>query len=253
VDDRLDMRLKAGAVETAHRFAPWRGDIEWWVVGIQGIVALLLGLWLFLNQGAGESVLAVLGVVLLVISVLWAWTAMRSDLPQVVLGWRGLRGGVGILAGTLVVLDFVVDFLAPAAALVVFAVGLLIAGSIGIAEWLAGRKAMGWRWPSIIGSAVAAGYGIIVLASRLQAGSLFLQVFAAVMVVGGIALIVRAGLLWRQDQLNRGAPASAGSGSTAPTPVRQEPAGSGAPPVTVRSAGSSKGGDQGSPPASSGG
>src|SRR5262245_15063362 len=108
MDDPLDVRIRAGAVDTAHRVAPWRPDIAWWVVGLQGVVALLLGLWLLFNQGAGAPVLAVLGMAFLVIASFWAWSAMRSDLPQLVLGWRGLRGGVGVITGGLLVLDFLV-------------------------------------------------------------------------------------------------------------------------------------------------
>ena len=105
MDDRLDMRLRSGAVETAQRVAPWRPDIPSWAVAIQGAVALLLGLWLLFNQGATGPVLLVLGLLVLAIASVWAWSAMRSDLPQVVLGWRGLRGGVGLLAGALIELD----------------------------------------------------------------------------------------------------------------------------------------------------
>ena len=72
MDDRLDMRVRAGAIDTAHRVAPWRPDIAWWIVGLQGILALLLGAWLVLNQGAGEPLLVVLGLAFLVVAALWA-------------------------------------------------------------------------------------------------------------------------------------------------------------------------------------
>jgi uncharacterized membrane protein HdeD (DUF308 family) len=239
VDDRLDMRIKASAVETAHRVAPWRPDIAWWVVGIQGVVALVLGLWLLLNQGAGEPVLAVLGLALLVIASVWAWSAMRSDLPQVVLGWRGLRGGAGIAVGAIVVADFVVDFLALPATLIVLALGLLISGLFGAAEWLVGRTAMAWRWPSLAGSAVSAVFGAILLISRLQAAPIFLQVVAGAAIVAGVLLLVRAGLLVRELRLIRAMPPSS-EASSAPTPVTQASAGRAAPTVTVRSAGAPK-------------
>ena len=119
MDDRLDMRIKTSATDVAQRIAPWRPDIPWWAVGIQGIVALVLGLWLLINQGAGDPVVAALGVALLLVAGAWAWSAMRSDLPQVVLGWRGLRAGVGITVGALLVLDFLLDYLAGSAPLVV--------------------------------------------------------------------------------------------------------------------------------------
>ena len=239
VDDRLDMRIKTSATDVAQRIAPWRPDIPWWAVGIQGIVALVLGLWLLINQGAGDPVVAALGVALLLVAGAWAWSAMRSDLPQVVLGWRGLRAGVGITVGALLVLDFLLDYLAGSAPLVVLAVGLLIVGGIGAAEWFAGRDRMGWRWPSLVGSAAALGFGFVVLASRLQAAPIFLQVLAIALIVLGVLLLARAGLLFRQNQVMRQGPGTTG-GSSTPTPVPQASAGAAAPTATVRSAASTK-------------
>lgn len=243
MDDRLDMRIRAGATETAQRIAPWRPDIAWWAVGIQGIVALVLGLLLLFNQGAGEPVLAVLGLLVLLIACGWAWSAMRSDLPQLVLGWRGLRGGAGLAVGGMVVLDFLVDFLPLTSALVVFALGLLLLGGLGAAEWFVGRTSMGWRWPSLVGPVVAAVFGFVVLASRLQAAPVFLQVVAGAAVVAGVLLLIRAGLLFRQERLALDAPPSGGA-SSAPVPVPQASAGATAPSVTVRSAASPNGSDQ---------
>lgn len=241
VDDRPDMRIRAKAVDAAHRVAPWRGDIAWWVVGIQGLIVLVLGLWLLVNQGAGEPVLAVVGLLVLGVASMWAWSAMRSDLPQVVLGWRGLRAGVALLAGLLVVIDFVVDFLTTPAALVVLSLGLLVAGLIGIAEWFVGRDEMRWRWPTLTGPVVAAAFGLVLLLSRLQAAPIFLQVIAAATLALGVLLLIRAGVLLRQERLLQ-ASGSAGE-SSAPLPIPQGSAGTSAPAVTVRSAAAPRGTD----------
>lgn len=246
VDDRRDMRIRASAADAAHRVAPWRGDIAWWVVAIQGAIGLVLGLWLLLNQGAGEPVLAVVGLLVLGIASMWAWSAMRSDLPQVVLGWRGLRAGAGLLAGLLVVLDFVVDFLTVPAALVVLSIGLVVVGLIGIAEWIVGRDEMRWRWPTLTGPVVAASFGLILLLSRLQTAPIFLQVIAATALVLGVLLLVRAGMLFREERLLRGTGSAVGA-SSVPTPIPQASAGSVAPAVTVRSAAATQGPDADGP------
>jgi hypothetical protein len=175
---------------------------------------------------------------------------MRSDLPQLVLGWRGLRGGVGLLTGGLVVLDFLLDFLTPTATLIVFALGLLLAGAIGVAEWSVGRTTMGWRWPSLVGSAVSAAFGFIMLLSRLQAAPVFLQVLAITAVVLGVLLLVRAGLLLRQERLL--ARVGEAAASSTPTPIPQSSAGAAAPTITVRSAGAPKPADAGADAAGSG-
>jgi uncharacterized membrane protein HdeD (DUF308 family) len=239
VDERLDMRIRTNAIDTAHRVAPWRADIAWWIVGVQGVTSLLLGLWLLVNQGAGEPVLAVVGLFVLLVASIQAWSAMRSDLPQAVLGWRGLRAGVSLMTGLVVVLDAALDVLTVPASLSVMALGLLLAGLLGVTEWFVGRDEMRWRWPTLLGPAVSLAVGAILIASRLQAAPVFLQVIAGVAVVLGVLLLVRAGILLREDRLGRGTGALLGASST-PTPIPQAGAGAGAPSVTVRSAASTR-------------
>lgn len=239
MDDRLDTRIRTRTIDTAHRVAPWRADIAWWIVGLQGVIALLLGLLLLLNQGAGEPVLVVVGLFVLLVASIQAWSAMRSDLPQRVLGWRGLRAGVGLMTGLVVVLDAPLDVMPPPAALAVMALGLFVAGALGVVEWFAGRDAMRWRWPTLIGPAVSLAFGVILIASRLQAAPVFLQVLAGGAVALGVLLLLRAGILLREERLRHGTGAVPAA-SSAPTPIPQSAAGTGAPSVTMRSAASTR-------------
>ncbi|MFO1539097.1 MAG: hypothetical protein ACKOTZ_01430 [Chloroflexota bacterium] len=238
MDAEFDEKLRTQALVLAQRYAPWRPGIDWRIVGIEGVVVLLVSL-LLLAQGSVDLVVGLLGVVLVAVSGAWAWTAMRSSLPQALLGWRGLRGGVGFATGTLLVTDLLVDYLPTSGALAVLAIGLFLVGAIGCIEWLVGREAMGWRWPSLVGSAIALGYGVVVLASSLQAGPLFIQAVAIVLLVGAAVLLVRAGQLW---QASRGAVASgAGAADDAqrPAPRASDPVphASPAPAVAPRGTG----------------
>jgi uncharacterized membrane protein HdeD (DUF308 family) len=239
------MRIRTTAVETAQRVAPWRADIAWWIVGVQGVISLLIGLWLLLNQGAGEPVLAAVGLFVLLIASIQAWSAMRSDLPQAVLGWRGLRAGVTLMTGLVVVLDVPFDVLTVPAALAVMALGLFLAGLLGVIEWFAGRDAMRWRWPTLIGPAVSLAFGVILMVSRLQAAPVFLQVVTGAAIVLGVLLLARAAILLREERLRRGT-GSVAAASSAPMPIPQAAAGTGAPSITVRSAGSTRPPEDGS-------
>lgn len=235
MDPDLDEKFRAQALVLAQRYAPWRPGIDWRIVGVEGIVVLLVSL-LLLAQGSIDLVVGLLGVVLLAVSAAWAWTAMRSSLPQSILGWRGLRGGVGFATGTLLVVDLPFSFLPTTAALAVLAIGLFLVGAIGCIEWLVGREVMGWRWPSLVGSAVALGYGVVVLASSLQAGPLFIQAVAIVLLVTAAVLLVRAGQLW---QTSRVAAAGSAAGEQdaerpAPRPTDPVPHTTPAPEVTPR-------------------
>lgn len=198
-DDRLDLRIRDRALETAHRYAPWRDDLAWWIVGAQAAALLVLALVLLLIQGSDALVVLALGIVFLFVAAAWAWSAMQSALPQVVLGWRGLRGGVGIATGTLVVLG-VLHVAVTADALGILAVGLLLAGVLGCVEWWVGRRAMGWRWPSLGGSAISIAYGIVVLASGPSDRPLFIQTLALVALAIGGVLAARTVQLWRREQ-----------------------------------------------------
>jgi uncharacterized membrane protein HdeD (DUF308 family) len=143
------------------------------------------------------------------------------------------------MTGLVVVLDAALDVLTVPASLSVMALGLLLAGLLGVTEWFVGRDEMRWRWPTLLGPAVSLAVGAILIASRLQAAPVFLQVIAGVAVVLGVLLLVRAGILLREDRLGRGTGALLGASST-PTPIPQAGAGAGAPSVTVRSAASTR-------------
>jgi len=222
MDPEFDEKLRAQALVLAQRYAPWRPGIDWRIVGAQGIVVLLVSL-LLLAQGSIDLVVGLLGVVLVAVSAAWAWTAMRSTLPQSILGWRGLRGGVGFATGTLLVVDMPIDFLPTTAALAVLAIGLFLVGALGCIEWLVGREVMGWRWPSLVGSAVALGYGVVVLASSLQAGPLFIQAVAIVLLVAAAVLLVRAGQLWQASRLAGPVAGAASTDEDRPAPRPSDP------------------------------
>lgn len=239
MDGGLELRIRNGAVGAAQRVAPWRSDIAWWIVGLQGVVAIALGLLLLFNQGAGVPLLWLVGLLLLLLATVQAWSAMRLDLPQVVLGWRGLRAGVGLMTGALVMLGMVTDSASVPVVLAVLALGLVLAGLLGVAEWWLGRAEMRWRWPTLVGPLASIAFGATMLLSRLQAAPLFLQAIAGVSLVLGVLLVVRAALLLREDRLlrSRGVQPTVSSAST---PIPQSGAGSSAPAVTLRSAGSGR-------------
>ncbi|GEM_PF-3102470 len=198
MDADLDHRLRDRVLDGAARYAPWRPGVPWWVVGTQGAVLLGTGLVLLLVQGATAGVVALFGLVLLVLAIAWAWSAMRGGLPAAILPWRAFRAGAGIAVGSILVLDLPFGLLGSAASLGVLAVGLFLVGALGCVEWAVGRDAIGWRWPSLIGPVIALLYGLIVLVSRLQAGPLFVQTVALLLLAAGGILLVRAGILWQQ-------------------------------------------------------
>lgn len=194
----LDHRLRERVLDGAARYAPWRPGVPWWVVGAQGAAFLVTGLILLLVQGATSGVVALFGLVLLVLAIAWAWSAMRGGLPAAILPWRAFRAGAGIAVGAVLVLDLPFGLLGDAASLAVLSVGLFLVGALGSIEWVVGRDVIGWRWPSLIGPVVALLYGLIVLVSRLQAGPLFVQTVALLLLAAGGILLIRAGILWKQ-------------------------------------------------------
>lgn len=204
----LDHRLRDRVLDGAVRYAPWRPGVPWWVIGIQGAALLATGLILLLVQGATTGVVALFGLVLLVLAIAWAWSAMRGGLPAAILPWRAFRAGAGVAVGAILVLDLPFGLLGDAASLAVLAVGLFLVGALGCVEWAVGRDVIGWRWPSLIGPVVALLYGLIVLVSRLQAGPLFVQTVALLLLAVGGILLVRAGILWQQIRVTTRADAA---------------------------------------------
>ncbi len=179
---------------------PWRAGMPWWVILLEGLIALGIGIYVLMAPNAGNSIVLLLALYLLVVHVERAIIGFRSRVPTAILAERMLRAGIGVTVGLIIVIDALVPFINPPAPLVILSLGWLLIGAIGIWEWVSARAELGFGLGALVFPMVSALFGLLMLASRLALGPLVLQSLAVVGIVAGIALLGYAFMLYRNAQ-----------------------------------------------------
>ncbi len=160
--------------------------IPWWLVLIEGIALIILGLFLLTSPGATTLVLIqFLGIYWLVGGI---FKIVSMFLDHSMWGWKLFAGILGILAG-LIVLQHPIwsPFVVAGTLVILLGIQGIIYGGVGV--WQA-FKGAGWG-AGILG-ALSIIFGIYLLANIGQATLVLPWVVGILAVVGGIAAIVMA-------------------------------------------------------------
>jgi len=157
-----------------------------WLVLLQGIVALALGI-LFLAYPVGTLVVLIvfLGIYWLVngIFVLASLYSERSDW-----GWKMLVGILGILGGILVLAyPLYSTILLPTLLAIIIGVEGLIIGAVQLARGLGGAG-----WGAGILGIVSIIFGLILIANPFVAALALVVILAILAIIGGCAAIILA-------------------------------------------------------------
>jgi uncharacterized membrane protein HdeD (DUF308 family) len=160
--------------------------IPWWLVLIQGISALIIGIFL-LTAPLATSVFLVqfLGIYWMV-SGIFQIVAIFVD--NTAWGWKLFAGILGILAGIMILNHPLWStLLVPSVLVIILGVEGLIFGIIGLVQAFQGAG-----WGAGILGALSIIFGILLLASPFAAALALPWVFGVFAVVGGIAGIIAA-------------------------------------------------------------
>jgi uncharacterized membrane protein HdeD (DUF308 family) len=166
--------------------APEPQRFPWWLVLLQGIAALVIGVLLISNPGVTLLTLTVF------LGVFWLFGGVL-DLVSIFVdhsnwGWRLLTGVLGVIAGLLIVRNPLWAGIAVPTTLVYLLalIGVIIGGAGLI------RAATGGGWgPGLLG-AVSIVLGIILLMRPLVSLSILIYVVGFWAIFGGVAAIVGA-------------------------------------------------------------
>ncbi len=166
--------------QSAMKYAPWRRDIAWWIVLIQGIVFGAIGLYAVFGAGAGQTIVMLLGLYALIHSVWIVFSSWRRPAESRAL-LQLVSAGVGLLAGAVVVFHSYFLNLDWIGALVVFALGLFLTGILGfLASFVV--RGNGFAWGVMV-------RGLIDLALGLYLGNALRNQAAEGETAGAITLI----------------------------------------------------------------
>jgi uncharacterized membrane protein HdeD (DUF308 family) len=166
------------------------GAIPWWIVLLEGIAAVIVGLFLLTAPGITLLFLVqvtgffwLIGGVLRIVSIF-----VDSSLW----GWKRVGGIIGLLAG-IVVLQHPLwsTLLVPAIYVIILGIQGIIIGGTNVAMAFAG-----WGWGAGLLGVLSIVFGIILLLNSVFIGIVILPfVLGAFALLGGIAAIIGAFML----------------------------------------------------------
>jgi uncharacterized membrane protein HdeD (DUF308 family) len=168
------------SIEQQTKTAPW------WLVLIEGIAAVIVGILLYTSTGTTMVVLVqILGLYWLIKGIIEI-ISIFIDSSQ--WGWKLFGGIVGILAGILILQHPLWSaWLVPGVTVIVIGIFGIIIGLVGLV-----RAFQGGGWGLGILAVLSLLMGILLIANPLFSAALFPFVLGAFAFVGGIAAIVMA-------------------------------------------------------------
>ncbi|MDX1415231.1 MAG: DUF308 domain-containing protein [Candidatus Promineifilaceae bacterium] len=167
-------------------FAMETKSMPWWLILIEGISALIIGVLLFTSTVQTMTVLVVFLGLYWLIKGIFDLISMFVD--HSMWGWKLIIGIIGILAGVVILRNPLMStFAVPAIFTWVLGFYAILAGIIMLIQAFKGG---GWGIGimGVIGMLI----GVFLLGNTLLGAQLVIYLSAAVLVVGGIAAIVFA-------------------------------------------------------------
>jgi uncharacterized membrane protein HdeD (DUF308 family) len=180
--------MQDNAKDVARQTSPWKAWQNWWTIGIEGIIALAVGVFMLANPtGASDVIRFLIALVLLLDSLGHIVDGFRdrglSSSP-----WETLRGGIGVTVAVLTLLSAGSDYVEDDGARQLLAIGLLAYGLLGVVSIIFTFRSTGFRIASIIADVLTIVLGVLLLSAR-SGDTRGTQLLGAVAAVGGIALL----------------------------------------------------------------
>lgn len=133
--------LTQQTVQKAKELAPWKPNLPWWVILIEGIAIGGMGALLIWNPDASSINAAIFFTgVLLVIGIVQIWAVIRNKLPEHLDGMVAGRGAIAIFAGASILLLLYLDLLTLGVGRVLFGLAATIFGILGILIFFGGGQ-----------------------------------------------------------------------------------------------------------------
>ena len=160
--------------------------IPWWLVLIQGIAALIIGIFLITSPGATTFVLVQFLGIYWMVSGIFQIVAIFVD--NTAWGWKLFAGILGILAGILILNHPLWStLLVPATLIIILGVQGIIFGILGLVQAFQGAG-----WGAGILGALSIIFGIVLLFNSVLGAAALPWVLGIFGIVGGIAGIIAA-------------------------------------------------------------
>ena len=160
--------------------------VPWWVVLIEGIAAIIIGVLLLVNPRITTGVLIqFLGIYWFIVGII---DIVRIFLDSSMWGWKLFSGIIGILAGIAIIqYPLWASLLVPAVLVWLFGFFGIIIGIIGLIQAFQGAG-----WGAGILGILSILFGLLLLINAFVASFALPFIFGILAVVGGLAALVMA-------------------------------------------------------------
>jgi len=159
---------------------------RWWLVLIEGLVAIGLGLYMLVDQKNATVYLGLVIAAYLAISGLlqtikgsvhWNAPGGKIDLS---------RGLVGLIGGGAILLLYFLDTLSLEMGVTILGVGLIVYGLLGLYESFFDRGGTSFAWVPVLINIALAGWGALIFIARSQEINLTLWSGLILLLIGAI-------------------------------------------------------------------
>lgn len=251
----MQNRARSSAHDIAAEVAPWRKGIPWYLVVIEGVIALAIGLYFVFDTDAAQSTIRrLIALALIVISAVDIWNGFAANRDPVrrdpMTPFRLVRGGIGVTVGIIAVSATRWGWMTEEHIREALGFGLLAYGLIGIIGILASWSTRQISAANLAGDIFSLALGIVLIYNDQEqvSGADATRYLGYAAIVGGVVLLAYGYYLYRDraEVAMTGTPAPAGE--TSLTSDRSQAASYG--PSAASIAGSSTLVDQSAPHAS---
>ena len=182
------------------RITPWRGRVAWWVMLVEGIIALVVGLYVLVAPQQASTWLAqLIGVYLLVNSGFAIYAGFSGSGSANEQPFRLIVSGIGLVTGLIALAQPLLGTIDTLASITMLGVGLSLAGIVGLAGLLLGGFRETTPWGRILASGLDLLLGILLLyLSRTGTAGNALLLFGVVGLGVGALLVGYAVVLHRR-------------------------------------------------------
>jgi hypothetical protein len=183
--------LSQETVSKAKDIAPWRSDLSWWVILVEGIILGGVGLLVLVDvQRANANVALIFTAALAVAGLMQLWAVARNQVPENLDSLVSGRASIAVFAGLSVLLLYFLDNLTPGVGLILVGLASLLYGLLGLV--LALRTDGARRRSAIIETILFSSVGALMIYTQFAGGA---AVSTAVSIIGGLVLILGVGLI----------------------------------------------------------
>ena len=185
---------------TVEGLAPWRSGAPWWLVLLEGLIALAVGIFILAQPARiGQWLVYLIAGYLVITSALDIYAGLGGSAAETGRTYRLLGGGIGFIAGLLVLVVPLITSTTLPSMLAILGIGLIGRGIVTLVGGFLSREETGGRWVGILPGVLNVALGaLLLLLLSTDAVADVLRWLGILAVIGGGALVVFAFMLARR-------------------------------------------------------